>query len=290
MRIRYSFSSRKTGRIGNINKQRQKYPSLAEKIVEISDIVLEILDARFYQETRNKQIEEILKKKGKRIIYVVNKVDLINKQKEQEIRQNLSPIILISCKNRKGITDLRNLIKRLGKAVVKRENKILKKSKVVKEEIDSIKVGVIGYPNTGKSSLLNLLVGKASAGVGSEAGYTKGIQKIRLSKEIVLLDTPGVIPQDQYSNVETLKIANQTIFGGRSHNQIKEPDIAIQNLMIKFPGVLERTYKIEANGDSEVLLNELGKRKGFLKKGGFVNEDQTARFIIKEWQEGKVEI
>jgi len=290
MRVRYSFSSRKTGRIGNINKQRQKYPSLAEKIVEISDIVLEILDARFYQETRNKQIEEILKKKGKRIIYVVNKVDLINKQKEQEIRQNLSPIILISCKNRKGITDLRNLIKRLGKAVVKRENKILKKSKVVKEEIDSIKVGVIGYPNTGKSSLLNLLVGKASAGVGSEAGYTKGIQKIRLSKEIVLLDTPGVIPQDQYSNVETLKIANQTIFGGRSHNQIKEPDIAIQNLMIKFPGVLERTYKIEANGDSEVLLNELGKRKGFLKKGGFVNEDQTARFIIKEWQEGKVEI
>jgi ribosome biogenesis GTPase A len=290
MRKRYSFSSRRTGRIGNIKKQRQKYPNLAEKIVEISDIVLELLDARFFQETRNLGVEELVKKRGKKIIYVVNKVDLIDNLKKQEIKQSLKPVVLVSCKERKGVAELRDFIKLIAKRVERKENKIFKKSKVVKEESDKVKVGIIGYPNTGKSSLLNLLIGRASLGVGSEAGFTKGIQKIKLSKDIVLLDSPGVIPKEHYSNSEVLKIANQTIFGGRSYNQIKEPDIAVQNLMLKFPNVLERTYKIEANGDSEILLNELGKRKGFLKKGGFVNEDQTARFVIKDWQEGKIEI
>ena len=61
-------------------------------------------------------------------------------------------------------------------------------------------------------------------------------------------------------------------------------------LMKEFRGVLEKHYKIRSKYDSEILLEELGKRKGFVKKGGVVDEDKTARFILKEWQEGKIKI
>jgi ribosome biogenesis GTPase A len=60
--------------------------------------------------------------------------------------------------------------------------------------------------------------------------------------------------------------------------------------MRDYSNILERFYKIDAKGDAEVLLEELGKRKGFLKKGGEVNEDTTARLILKDWQTGKIKL
>jgi ribosome biogenesis GTPase A len=138
--------------------------------------------------------------------------------------------------------------------------------------------------------LLNVLIGKSSAGVGSDAGFTKGIQKIKLSKGIILIDTPGVIPKEDYSHSEMQKIAGHTILGGRSYSQVKEPVFVVQEIMLKFPGILEKHYEIEANGDAEILIEELGKKQGFLKKGGIVNEDTTARSILKDWQTGKIRV
>ena len=68
VRVRYSFSSRRTGQIAKINKQREKFPSIMKKVIETSDIVLEILDARFIEETRNHEIEDRIKKEGKKML------------------------------------------------------------------------------------------------------------------------------------------------------------------------------------------------------------------------------
>ena len=158
------------------------------------------------------------------------------------------------------------------------------------EKTDKISVGVIGYPNTGKSSMINLLIGKKSAKTGAEAGFTKGVQKLKLTPEIMLLDSPGVIPEADYSNINKSAIAKHTIVGGRSHSQVKNPEMVIAKLMNEFKGVLEKHYKIQAKEDSEILIKKLGEKKGFLKKEGQVNEDKTARFILKEWQEGKIKV
>ena len=271
MRVRYSFSSRRNRRIGKINKQKQKYPTIAEKIIENSDILVEVLDSRFAKDTRNLELEKEIKNKNKKIIYVLNKWDLVMNVKGI---QSLKPSVLVSCKKRSGIKDLRNLIKR--------ESKKIKKEKVT--------VGIVGYPNTGKSSLINLLVGKSSAGVGSDAGYTKGIQKLKLSQGIILLDSPGVIPTKEYSSVNKEAITKQTKVGGRSYSQVKEPDIVVAGLIKEFPNVFEKFYKIKAKGDSEILIEELGIKKGFLKKRGIVDEDKTARLILKDWQTGKIKV
>lgn len=274
MRLRHSFSSRHTRKIKNIRKQRKKYPSIVENIIQDSDIILEILDARFIQKTRNEEFEEEIKKRKKKIIYVFNKTDLIDKKKVKNYNY-LLPNIAVSCKSHQNIKELRDLIKRTAKTIAKP---------------DKITVGVIGYPNTGKSSIINVLIGKGSAGVGSDAGFTKSMQKIKLSQGIVLIDSPGIIPEKEYSSQDQKKLSAHAKLGARSYSQIKEPEMVITLLMEDYPGLLEKHYKINAKGNPETLLEELGKKKGFLKKGGQVNEDTVARLIIKDWQQGNIRI
>ncbi len=275
MRVRYSFSSRHTRRARERNTpSKEKFPDILKKVIHDSDIILEILDARFPEETRNKDIEELIFQKGKQIIYILHKSDLIAKKPRLEFY----PFIYISSKQRQGIKTLRNLIKRTARKI---KNPV---------EENKITVGVIGYPNTGKSSLINLLIGKSSAGTGHEAGFTKGIQKLKLSSGLILLDSPGVIPEKEYSNINKEAIAKYAKINARSYTQVKDPEIVISDLMKEFPESFEEHYKIQANGDSEILIEEIGKKLGFLKKGGIVDEDKTARQILKDWQDGKIRI
>ncbi len=280
MRKRYSFSSRRTGNIDNLRKQKKKYPTIADKIVQDSDIILQVLDARFPEETRNLELEEEIIKKGKKIIYVFNKSDLVDKRKLRKFNY-LNPSISISCTSYQNIKDLRNLIKRIAKKIDKPVNR---------DKLGKVVVGVIGYPNTGKSSLINVLIGRSSAGVGSDAGFTKSIQKLKLSEGINLLDSPGVIPKKEYSSSDSEKIATHTKLGGRSYSQVKEAEMVVANLMKDYSKQIEKFYKIKAHGDSEILLEELGKQKGFFKSKGLINEDKAARVVLKDWQQGKIRI
>ena len=102
MRPRYSFSSRRTRRTKKMSKQRQTYPELIKKIIENSDIILEVLDARFPEKTRNKEIEKEIIQLNKKIIYVLNKSDL-TKSRKLKAYNYLSPNVAVSCVKRKGI-------------------------------------------------------------------------------------------------------------------------------------------------------------------------------------------
>ncbi len=288
---------RSAKKLKNLQKQRGKYPLLLVKLIDISDIILEIFDARFPKEMQNKEIEKLIKDRGKKIIYVLNKSDLTRKRDK-----SLNPKVFVSCKNRTGITELRNKIKQEA-AKVKRESapkgvhqggaRTSSRPRNISEEMFTkgnyrfVNVGVIGYPNTGKSSVINLLIGRASAKTGSEAGFTKGIQKLRLAEGIHLLDSPGVIPTEAYSMSDEKKIAQHVKIGGRSHNQVKDPELALNEIVKMNQKDLEKFYKIKFD-DAEDLIEKIGKKKGLLKKGGEVHADRVARVILKDWQEGVI--
>jgi ribosome biogenesis GTPase A len=119
------------------------------------------------------------------------------------------PYSFVSCTKHRGIKNLRDKIKQMSKSVKKNEN----------NKFDRIQVGIIGYPNTGKSSITNSLIGRMSASVGAEAGHTKGIQKLRMTKDILILDSPGVIPKEDYSLHEQEKIIKHERVGGKSFSQ-----------------------------------------------------------------------
>ena len=233
---RKEYSSVGKGGAKLIVKEKKRFPEIVRGIIADSDIILEILDARFPKETRNKEIEEFIKSQGKKIIYVLNKSDLVKLMK----KSFLFPSIYVSSKKRTGGRELRNLIKIEAKKIKK----------------DKVSVGVIGYPNTGKSSIINLLIGKSSAKTAQEAGFTKGVQKLKLTPKIYLLDSPGVIPVDEYSQAEG-QSKKQAEIGVRTHNRVKEPEIAIAELMKKYPNVIEEFYNINAEGDSEILIERV---------------------------------
>ncbi len=272
-----SMVSRST-KLGNMKKERPKYPELADKIIQMSDIILEVLDARFINETRNPELEKKIIESGKKIIYVFNKSDLIDMKKIDKQMISLSPRVFVSCPDRKGGKELRNKIKITSYNV---------KDKVDKK-LGKVTVGIVGYPNTGKSSIINLLVGKPIAGTGADAGFTRGIQKANLTSEIVLLDSPGVISSKEYSSSNLAAISRHTKVGARSYSQIKNPEIAVNDLMKEFSALIEKFYGISAKGNSEELIEKLGRKKGILKKGNLVDEDKTARLILKDWQEGRI--
>jgi ribosome biogenesis GTPase A len=271
MRPRYSFSSRRTGHIENMRKQRKKFPDIAARIIEEADIILEVLDARFIKETTNPEIEKTILAKNKKIIPVINKADLV---KFKTVEEHPNNSIFVSCTERKGIKELRSRIKILASQ--------LKKEKVI--------VGVLGYPNTGKSTLINSLIGKHSTPTSSQAGYTRNMQKLKLSSGIVLLDSPGVIPKEEYSHTENWKVAQHAKVGARTYSKVKDPEQVIAELMKTESKALEKHYNIQAEGDAEKFIEELGRKKHLFKKGGIVDEDKVSRFILKEWQSGKIKL
>ncbi len=248
------------------------------EVIEESDIVLEIIDCRFIKETRNTELEDVIKAKGKKLIYVLNKSDLVNKY-QVATKLKLRPYIFTSSIKREGSAPLRDLIKaEAGRVDITK----------LKGKDKKIYVAVVGYPNTGKSSLINFLVGKRVSNVGNEAGFTKGKQKLKFTKDIMFLDTPGVIQESQYSMNENEKLAQQTIIGARSISKLREPELVVQKLVDKHRGVLEKHYDMQIEDDADIFLDIIAKKMGYLKKGGVADTDRAARFILTEWQNAKI--
>ena len=225
-------------------------------------------------------------------IYFIRNIDKNKSDLTRKREKSLNPRVFVSCKNRTGISELRNRIKQEAVKVrtpkgVPRDISEEMSTKGKERGYSTVHVGVIGYPNTGKSSLINLLIGRASAKTGSEAGFTKGIQKLRLVKGIHLLDSPGVIPAEDYSMINEEKIAQHVKVGGRSHNQVKDPEIALNEIVKSNKKDIEKFYDFKFE-DAEELIEVMGKKKGLLKRGGEVHGDRVARVILKDWQSGKI--
>jgi len=277
MRIRYSFSSRHTGTIANSNKHRIPIPKMVKEVIRISDIVLEVLDARFIEDTRNRELERMILDLGKKIIFVLNKADLIDvaELKKNIDLEGLKPYVLVSCRTREGIKELRTRIKIEAKRMKQDKN---------------THIGIIGYPNTGKSSIINVIAGGGRAKTASESGFTKGMQKIRLAKGVLLLDTPGVMPEKEAPAQRTEHAKKLSFIGVKTFDRAKNPEFVVFELMKENPGVFEKFYGIDANGDSEKLIEEFGRKNKFLAKGGSVNIDRAARAILKDWQFGKIRV
>ncbi|HLC53381.1 MAG TPA: GTPase [Candidatus Nanoarchaeia archaeon] len=274
MRVRYSFSSRKTGTIEGTNKHKKPVPHIVKEVIRISDVILEVLDARFIEETRNRELEALIREGNKVLIYVVNKADLVDirEVKRRDEFKAIKPYVFFSCTSLIGRKRLRDMIK------------ICVKRLAMKRQAH---VGIIGYPNTGKSSLINLLTGRKAMGTSSVAGFTKGMQKIRFTKDILILDTPGIIPLAEESILTRDIVKKHATIGIGRYDRIKDPEFVVARLMQEYPGMMEEFYSIDANGDAEILLLELGRKRNLLSKGGQIDIDRTARLVLKDWQENK---
>ncbi|MBI2541257.1 50S ribosome-binding GTPase [Candidatus Woesearchaeota archaeon] len=236
-----------------------------------ADVILEILDARMPELTRNKRLEHYAKIAGKRLILVINKKDIISENAVRSIEQTYSgqDYALVSSKRHKGLSRFIGMIKSKAKK-------------------GSLKVAFIGYPNTGKSSLVNILSKGGKAKTSLESGLTRGMQLIAGKGGLMLIDTPGIVP---YEDREELMLG---LTSAISPDKLKDPEFVAYELIGIFkksnPTALEKEYGIDAGMDADEILLEFGKKRGMLMKGGIVDERRAAIKLITDWHNGRIRV
>jgi ribosome biogenesis GTPase A len=236
---------------------------LVYRVIKEADVVLEVLDARLIDETRNEEIESIIKEFHKKLIHVVNKIDLADKETVEKQLKKLSNPVFVSSKQRLGTTILKRKILEVGRK-------------------DVITVGVVGYPNTGKSSVINAIAGSKKARTSPTSGFTRGVQKVKASERIILLDTPGVIP------IEDQDIIRHCLIGSKNPQAVKEPDFIAVHLIKTLDGRIEKHYGVPRQDDAEATLESIAVKMNRLKKGGLPDIDGISRTIIMDWQRGNI--
>jgi len=242
--------------------------TVVNEVIRKADVLLLVLDARLVEETKNAEVEKKVKQLNKPLIYVVTKSDLVTKEFAEKYKKTLSPCVFISSVKFQGTTKLRErILIEAGKIDIKRPT-----------------VGVLGYPNVGKSSLINALKGKKAASTSSNSGHTKGVQKIKADNRVMFLDTPGVIPYNEKNPNKLAKI------GTVDYNKVKDPELVVLNLIESYPGLLEEYYGVEPSLEPETTIEKIAIKKNILEKGGVADTQRISRAILKEWQEGKIEM
>lgn len=264
--------------------------------LKLIDIVIELLDARIPISSQNPNIAEITKNKKK--IIVLNKCDLADD------RQNK---LWIEYFNKKGIpavlTDSNS-----GRGI---DECIRKIEEIMQVDLDSqaekgrtgrkIRAMILGIPNVGKSSFINRVSKRTTAGVGNKPGVTKQKQWIRINEKIELLDTPGVL----WPKFESEEVALNLCFTGTIKEEILDKlEIAYhltkfllenyrRNLCDRYKleeKYIEETLKQEQPENDNIyqIMLEIGKRRGCIMSGGRIDEEKTARLILDEFKNGKL--
>ena len=252
---------------------------ISEKL-NLIDIVYEVIDARMPKSSKIVDIDDLIKDKPR--LLIMTKYDLCDKRETdkfikyyEELGYQVIPVDLMNGSNVKKIIDI-------SETILEEENR-KRKEKGLKPR--NIRALILGVPNVGKSTLINRLVGKKSAGVGNKPGFTKSLSWIRIHKNIDLLDTPGIL----WPKLEDQESAHiLASFSSIKEEILNEDQIAcfiLQKLYELYPKSLENRYGItELDDDLIEVYDIIASRRGALNRGGVVDYEKVSRIIIQDFK------
>ena len=263
---------------GHMTKTKRE---IIEKL-NLIDVVYEVVDARMPLSSKIVDIDELIKDKPR--ILVMTKYDLCDKTETdkiikyyEELGYKVVAVDLMSGLNVKKILDY-------TKEIMDIENK-KRESKGMKPR--AARALIVGVPNAGKSTLINRLVGKKSAGVGDTPGFTKSLSWIRINKDVELLDSPGIL----WPKMEDQEAAHILACLSSIKEEILNPDaiavFILRKLYELYPERLEERYGVvELDEDLIEVYDTIAKRRGALSRGGVADYDKVSNIIIRDLKNG----
>lgn len=289
---------------GNVNREaentRKRFFKELRKVLAAADVIVQVLDARDPASCRSEAVEQEVAAAGKRLILLINKIDLVPKNAVEAWMQFFQragfptipfkaarggatrPMYAMTSAARApdgllqsthavvGADDLMQLLKnyaRLGGTQTKAH----------------VSVGIVGYPNTGKSSVINSMKRQCCVETGGRAGVTKEMQEVKLDSKVTLIDSPGVVFEGA---TEDPSVVLRNVV--RVEN-VSNPEKVVEALLKKAPrDAVMSFYGLERDFETtEKFLTHVAQDRGKLRRGGGLDLHKAAQAVIADWTTGK---
>lgn len=292
-----------------LEQSRKAYDKIFKTVVDASDVILYVLDARDPEGTRSRKVEQaVLQSQGKRLILILNKVDLIPPYVlEQWLNVLKSSFPTIPIRAAPGATNSTSFNRKLTQSVT--ANALLEALKTYSNNSNlkrSIVVGVIGYPNVGKSSVINAITSRRGGPskvcpVGNQAGVTTSLREIKIDNKLKILDSPGIcFPGEVKAKNKVEQEAELALLSALPSKFIIDPYPAILMLVKRLSKSDEMTasfkkfYEIppipakDADSFTKHFLIHVARKRGRLGKGGIPNLVSAGLSVLSDWRDGKI--
>ena len=246
------------------------------KILPEVDLVIELLDCRLPYSSQNPAIAKLGRHKP--CIKILSKSDLADpavttQWQDYFERNNSVKTLLTTLEQADKAQKLLQLVHKLA----------LKKSKSRTHTLAMI----TGIPNVGKSTLINTVAGRKVAKTGNEPAITKGLQRIRISEDLVFLDTPGILWPKIHNENSGCRLAAS---GAIKDTATEVEDIAFylsDFLLQHYPQRLLERYELDTTPNSDMeFLEQLGAKRGCLRRGGGVDLEKVSAILVNEFRSG----
>lgn len=265
---------------GHMTKTRRQM----EVDLKLVDAVCELVDARIPISSRNPDIDSICGHKPRMVI--LNRLDLADPNMTarwaEYFRKQGIAAVATDCKSRKGISSFTPAVRQLLHEKIERN--------AAKGMTKALRLMIVGIPNVGKSTLINQISGRKGAKAENRPGVTRGKQWVTVDKDLLLLDTPGIL----WPKFEDPNVGLMLAFTGA----VKEDVIDIETLSCRlmellwqrYPDKVRERYGIDAQADTPgwQLLEAAGRKRGFLISGGEINTERMAKVLLDEFRAGKL--
>lgn len=264
---------------GHMTKARR----MMQENIRLIDLIIELVDARVPQSSRNPDIDELGKNKARLIL--LNKADLAEERMNdawvEYFKKNGYSAVKVNSKKGGGIKSIQSVIQEACREKTERDRKrgILNRP---------VRAMVAGIPNVGKSTFINALAGKACAKTGNKPGVTKGKQWIRLNKNVELLDTPGILWPKFEDQQVGLRLA---LIGSIKDEILQTEELSaelVRFMQQSYPGVLEEKYGIPSWEDPYECIRSIAQSRHCLVRGNELDTEKAASILLDEFRNGKL--
>lgn len=266
---------------GHMAKTRR----LIKESLSLVDGVVELVDARIPYSSRNPELDSIIEKKPR--IVLLNKCDVADPAATSLWLKYFQDMgcyaIAVDCRTGKGLNKFDSVVKQALKATIERNEKKGMSGK-------PLRLMVVGIPNTGKSSFINRMGKNAKAKVADKAGVTRQNQWFVVGNGIELLDTPGVL----WPKFDDPEVGDKLAFIGSVKDEITDKETLACRLLEVLaktrPQAIEERYKLDSVADLQgwEILEMIGRKRGFLIKGGEIDYERAAVIVADEFRGGKL--